>query len=218
MDLGMMPAQPKSKSARYWLRRLNVLLRFARLDPWKLNDDALKTLLDEIYLTLAGDPDSQDLESFSRWEFDAIATREALSEAQRKLGGALPHLLAPGELPLRSVQFKLIAEELTICSIANNYFWTILKSKHLPSLVYTTFAEVLHASGVKVSDFIHCSHCKNLFVPLREPREGTPTYCSPECASVIASRNYRARKAAARLKKKKGKKKRSREGRRNPVA
>src|SRR5262249_52966282 len=150
---------------------------------------ALKELLDEMYLALVGDPDRQDLGSFSRWEFDAIATREALSETQRKLDHALQYLLAPGELPLRSVQFKLIGQELTICSIANNYFWTILKSKHLPSLVYTVFAKLLDASGVKVSDFMHCSHCNNLFVPLREPPKGTPSYCSPRCAGVIASRN-----------------------------
>src|SRR5215475_7275416 len=147
----MMPAQPKTKSARYWLRRLNVLLRFASVDPWKLNDDALKKLLDDIYLALVGDPDRQELGSFPRWEFNAIATREALSETQRRLDHALQHLLAPGELPLRSVQFKLVGQELTICSIANNYFWTILKANHLPSLVYTVFAKLLDASGVKVS-------------------------------------------------------------------
>ena len=29
----------------YWIKRLNVLLRFARMDPWELNDDALESLL-----------------------------------------------------------------------------------------------------------------------------------------------------------------------------
>ena len=200
-----MTAEPPTNKhpAKYWIGRLNVLLRFARVDPWKLNDDALRTLVDEIYLALVGDPDRQD---FSRWEFDAIATREALRETQHGLDRMLQHLLTPGKMSLRSSEtFKLRGQELTVCSIGNKFFWIIRKSTHLPSLVYTVFGELLKESGVKVSDFLHCSHCGNLFVPLREPLKGTPSYCSPNCASVIASRNYRARQAAARLKKKKAK-------------
>jgi hypothetical protein len=125
----------------------------------------------------------------------------------------------------RMVQFKLAGQELTIVTALPpregedtsvpwrivtglreedtfvSWFW----NNHFPSQVYNVFAEMLKASGVKLSDFLHCSLCGTLFVPLRKPRKGTPNYCSTNCASVVASRNYRTRQAAARLKKKKGK-------------
>jgi hypothetical protein len=221
----MTATQQRRENRKYWLQRLNVLLRFARVDPWKLNDGALEKLLDEIHFAVVGSSRPPVGEQLLRLLFDRQATRKALSEAQHSLDRALQILLVKPTAGPREVKFKLAGQELTIVTalppqegedtsvpwrivtgllkedIFVSWFW----SDHFPSQVYTAFAEMLKASGVKLREFLRCSHCDNLFVPLRKPRKGTPAYCSPGCASVIASRNYRKRQAAARLKKKRRK-------------
>jgi hypothetical protein len=135
--------------------------------------------------------------------FDDSATREALSEAQRGLDRMLKRLLVKPATGLSALfKIKLVRQELLIIPTkeAVDFQFT---TDHFPSEVYRAFAEAFKASGVKRTDFLHCSQCDDLFIPLRKPRKGTPVYCSHNCASVVASRNYRARQAAARLKKKK---------------
>jgi hypothetical protein len=201
-DLDMMLVPYAKESVKSSLRRLNVLLRFACVDPWTLSNGALAKLLDEMYAVVVGDPRRADLQ-YLRPRFDHIATREALSEAQRKLNNALQVLVIKPTTRLRAVQFQLAARTVSIGTLpGQEVFGTRFQfPQHFPTLVYTAFSDLLN--GKKVSDILRCSHCGNWFVPLRKPREGTSTYCSQKCAGVIASRNYRARQAAVRLKKRK---------------
>src|SRR4029453_7994811 len=101
--------------AKYRLQRLNVLLRFARVDPWKLNDGALGELLDEMYFAVVGgDPHSATAAELLRPRFNRQATRKALSEAQRVLDHALQVLLVKSTTGPRQVEFKLAGLELGI--------------------------------------------------------------------------------------------------------
>jgi len=189
----------KGEARKYWVRRLNVLLRFAGLEPWKLNDGALKKLQGEMFFAVIGNLSAQERQLY-RAVFDSDATREALGEAQRGLNRALKTLLVTpatmGPLAqLERVRFKIARQELRIGFVKGNFHFQY-HTDHFPSQVYVAFRELLEASGVKLNDFLHCSYCNNLFLPLRKPRKGVPAYCSPKCASVIASRNYRARRTA----------------------
>jgi hypothetical protein len=189
-------------------RRLNVLLRFARVDPWKLNNGAFEKLRDEMFFAVFGDP-TQPVP----WSegLTKRVTRGALGEAQRGLHRALEQLLGEPTAGRTTTvaELKLAESVLRICTIPTAHmnlvpvgFLPVFDSDHFPTYVYHTFGELLQASRVKASDFLHCSLCSTLFIPLRKPRKGTPTYCSPKCAGVVASRNFRKRRAAARLKKK----------------
>jgi hypothetical protein len=213
----MTEKQTTRQETKYWIGRLNVLLRFDRVDPWTLNNGALEKLVDEMHFAVYGSAlrsEEPDVELFRRPHFHSIATREALSEAQRGLDRAIQVLLVkpPGTFKLggQTVQMatlKLARQTLQIVRLGGDTFASWSQSDHFPSQVYTAFAEVLKASGRKPSDFLHCSRCGTWFVPLRRPRKGTPTYCSPKCARAVASKHYRARLAAktksVRVKKKK---------------
>jgi hypothetical protein len=198
----MTAKQNRSETTRYWLKRLNVLLRFAHVDPWKLNNGALEKLLDEMYFAVGHDPSSLGGQ-LARVIFDRGATRKALSEAQRGLDRALRRLLVKPTRGLGALfSFKLAGQKLLIIPTKEAFDFQF-STDHFPSEVYRAFADALKASGAKQADFLHCAQCDNLFIPLRKPRKGMPTYCSQGCAGIVASRNYRKRQAAARLKKKK---------------
>jgi hypothetical protein len=210
----MTPKRAVKETARDWLRRLNVLLRFARVDMRKLDDRAFRKLQDEMYFAVDRDPGPPE-NQVTRTMFDARATREAFSEAQPELARALQRLLVDltklGPLAqFELARFKLAGEELSI-GVIKGAFDFRSHTNHFPSQVYKAFRDALKASGVKPTDFLHCSHCDTVFVPLRKPRKGTPVYCSAKCSTVVGSRNYRARQAAAGAKKKKVAEKRIRE-------
>jgi hypothetical protein len=197
--------------AKTWLRRLNVLLRFAGVNPWKLNNGALEKLKAGMYFAVMGEGSPQEDEVF-RPIFDHIATREALDQAHRGLNRALRRLLdtptTAGPLTqFERAKFKLTGQELSIGFVRGAFAFRS-HTDHFPSQVYRAFFDALQASGVKPSDILRCSHCGTVFVPLRQPRKGTAVYCSHNCASVIASRNYRARQAEMRTKARKMKGKR----------
>jgi hypothetical protein len=202
----MVMARTGKETARYWLRRLNVFLQFARVDPWTLSNGAFERLRDQMFLAVEGHVANPVARKLVRGHFDLIATRQALREAYDGLNDAIEGLLVIPKTGLAQFvpRFKLVGQELTIFT-TNDGFAVRLDTKHFPSQVYKAFADALEASGVKPSDFLHCSYCNNLFVPLRKPRKGTPVYCSPKCANVIASRDYRARQAEMRERKKKPK-------------
>jgi hypothetical protein len=124
-----------------------------------------------------------------------VTTRQGVRDAQRGLKKYLDKNEDANLLPLR-------ASTLVINQDADGFYYT-LASPDFPTIVYHMFAHILEASGVRAGDFLHCSYCNSLFIPLRKPRKGTPVYCSHRCAAVVASRNYRARLAAAKLKSKK---------------
>src|SRR5262245_4102464 len=105
----------RRESTKYQLQRLNVLLRFARVDPWKLDNGALGKLLDEMYFAVVGgDPRSEAARDLLRPRFDRHATREALSEAQRGLDRALQVLVKSTTTGPRQVELKLAGLEFGI--------------------------------------------------------------------------------------------------------
>ena len=203
----MVMARTVKETARYWLRRLNVLLGFARVDPWTLSNGALEKLLDQMFFALEGNPGPVARELL-RQRFDRIATREALREAHGEIKDALEGLFVkPPQLGFRTATLELTGQKHQIMVPRDGgTFIFSSQSNHFPSQVYDAFYKVLEASGVKPDDFLHCSYCGNLFVPLRKPGKGTPVYCSPKCANVIASRDYRARQVKMRRSGKKPKK------------
>jgi hypothetical protein len=186
--------------SQHWNQRLNVLLRFAHVDPWTLNDDALEKLRADIAFAVIGLPiGPQRGEPFE--PFNRMATREALRQAQRGLDRALKLLLVAGRGLPKTAEFKLAKSTLRIYVTEAHGYFHGFESEHLATLVYVTLAELLKESNVKPSEILHCSLCDTLFVPLRKPRKGLPIYCSHRCGSVIASRAFRKRQAEARLKK-----------------
>ena len=202
----MTPKRAVKKTPRHWLRRLNVLLRFARIDPGNLDNGALAKLLDEVFFAVEGnlDPVARKL---LRGRFDLIATRPALREAYNGLNGALRGLFdAPPQLGFHMAMLELARQKVEIkVPRVGGTFDAWFGGDDFPSEVYRAFADVLKASAVQRSDFLHCSYCNGLFVPLRKPRKGTPVYCSTKCSTVIGSRNYRKRRAEMRRSRKKPK-------------
>src|ERR1700747_1105311 len=95
----MTATQYRRKSRKTALQRLNVLLRFARVDPWNLDDGALKKRLGEMHFAVFGGvrpPGGEQL--FSRLLRRQLAGK-ALSETQRSLDRALQVLLGKPTAP-----------------------------------------------------------------------------------------------------------------------
>jgi hypothetical protein len=204
----MTPTQPRREFTKYWRRRLTALLRFARVDLGLLDNGALEKLKGEIYFAVMGEVSPPEDQVF-RPIFDDSATREALSEAQRGLSRALQRLLVTSTTagPLTQFErarFKLAGQELSI-GFVKGAFVVRSHTDHFPSQVYKAFTDILKACGLKPGDFRTCSHCETLFIPLRTPHKGMPTYCSQRCAGIVAARMFRKRQAEARLKKKRRK-------------
>jgi hypothetical protein len=67
-------------------------------------------------------------------------------------------------------------------------------------MLFLAFGHAMNASMVSRDDFRECANptCKHLFAPLRKSASGSPAYCTPRCARIVAARNYRKKKAAAR--------------------
>src|SRR5262249_25453644 len=150
---------------------------------------------DEMLFAVMGNLSPQERQLVGPIFYD-IATRKALSEAQRALDHELQRLLSTPTTagPLTKIErakFKIAGQELSIGFVRGAFDFR----SHIddfPSQVYRAFFDALKASGVERADFLHCSYCNNLFLPLRKLRKGTPVYCSTKCSTVIGSRNYRA--------------------------
>ncbi len=86
--------------------------------------------------------------------------------------------------------------------------WDV-ESDDFATLIFFEFANLLKISGLNIYDVHRFSNetCKRPFIPLRQPREGSPAYCSNGCARIVAARNYRANKKKAKAKAKKKKRK-----------
>ena len=167
-----------------WKRRLNALLRFAKVDPWKLTNGDWQTLLDDLYFALHSAKRDPEDSTFNR-----AATREGVRDAYYGLKKQLEE--DDGQ---QSATLHLAEQDLEIHYSNEIGFWYGFTSRDFPTMIYMTLAHLLHASDLRKSDIIRCSHCESYFVPLRKPREDTPNYCSRKCANVVAARNFRASK------------------------
>ena len=183
---------------RGWIRRLNVLFRFTRVNLGDLDNGKFQNLLDDLHLSLY---DTKRDRQKTNYPFDnRIATREAVGEAQRGLRSLVDADESPDSRGEKVTLF-LEKQELRLGRDETGYWYTFV-SRHFPTNLYMLFAYLLDASAVKPSDFRYCSNdeCKLPFVPLRKPPKDAPCYCSPRCANLFASRSYRKRQSAAKKK------------------
>ena len=178
-----------------WVRRLNVLFRLAHIDLGLLDNDAFENFLDDLHLALYATERDREEKNPDK-NFNQIATRESIREAQRGLDRAIRQEDSP------PVIFKLAEQELLLYESKEVGFYSFISCDDLPTLVYMAFRHLLEASDVRRSDFRLCGNekCGYPFVPLRKPREGSPSYCSPRCANLVAMRNYRKRQTEAKRK------------------
>jgi hypothetical protein len=185
------PAAPRyNRGGTHWVKRLNRLLRFAHQNLGVLNNGAWEDLLDELYEAIFGAKRNRDAET----NFNRIATRESVREAQKGLDGAIR-----GDSVDDDITFELAKQTLTIHESKDAGFFFSYHGEHFPTAVYTAFAHLLAASWVRRSDFRLCANdkCGYPFVPLRKPRKGQPGYCSPKCANRMAAIKYRRSKGEA---------------------
>src|SRR5262245_16049865 len=97
---------------RHWLRRLNVLLRFARVDPGNLDNGALAKLLDEVFFAVEGNPAPAVVRELLQGRFHQIATRPALREAYNGLNDALRALFdEPPRLGFHTATLELARQK-----------------------------------------------------------------------------------------------------------
>jgi len=90
---------------------------------------------------------------------------------------------------------------------AGGVFGYKISSDDFATLLFAEFANILNLSFVSREDFRKCANptCPIRFVSLRKPRPNTPSYCTNRFARIVAARNYRKKKAAAKRKVKKKK-------------
>lgn len=63
----------------------------------------------------------------------------------------------------------------------------------LATMVYMAFAYLIERANVRAGDFAMCDNprCRMVFLPLRRPHAGKPTYCSVKCGNLVAASRYR---------------------------
>ena len=175
-----------------YIPRLNMLFRFAYIDPWKLTNGDREKLLDNLFFALYDVPrDRQN----PLPEFRQGATPEGLAKAQRALR---EHLEC--QEPRHRFELPDLGLILFNDPTRGDFFYRF-SSSNLTTMVAVELAHLLWMSEITPADILRCSHCQTPLVPRRKPRQGDPTYCSRECANVIAARNYRARNRKVKAKK-----------------
>ena len=188
MTVTPIPAPPEPRylpGGAWWVRRLNILLRFAHDDLALLTNGAWQDLIDQLYFALLGE--ARDRHRKTR--FDETVNRPSVREAQLGLMRAVD----PNDIRTDSVDFELAKQTLTIFESEESGFDAQFDSDHFPTNVYMTFMHLLKASKVRRSDFRLCANdkCGYPFVPLRKPREGEKSFCSKKCRNRVAAIEYR---------------------------
>jgi hypothetical protein len=173
-----------------WIPRLNALLRFVKVDPWKLTDGDWEKLLDDLYFVLNNMKRSQEDVPFHK-----AANRDGVRKAYY---GLKDHLEANDV-----TAFHLGEMDLHVDHHDDGRFVYWFTSKDLETMLYVELAHLLELSGLRWGDIIRCSHCNTWFVPRRRPKKGSAVYCSRKCANVVMARNFRARASKRKAKKKK---------------
>src|SRR5688572_5134232 len=81
-SLDMTKTAAGREKTKIYRRRLNILLEFARLDPWKLDNGAREKLLDDLHWAMYGLPRKREVKEN---DFNRAATPEGVGDAQRRL-------------------------------------------------------------------------------------------------------------------------------------
>jgi hypothetical protein len=181
---------PELKS---YIPRLNVLLRFAHVDAWKLTNGEREKLLDDLYFAMYNlRRNRADKVS----DFSVAATPDGLRDAQRGLKKHLDQNMPRHEFPVKQTTLVLGTIPET------QRFFYRFSSKDFSTAVYLSLAYLLFMSDLTPDDLRDCSNCGTCFVPKRKAPKETPSYCSRKCANVVMAREYRARKKKKTAKRK----------------
>lgn len=174
---------------KWWIKRLNVLLGLACIDPWRLTDDAWNKLRDHLYWALYGDPKGGRFPGITE-----EATREAVKAAQEVIRREITALKF-AESP--RAEFHLKNQTVWLVNTAGGEFDTVFDSRDLQTMIYSMLIRLLEVSDVTRSDILICNRktCGKFFIPLRKPSKGMKSFCAPKCANIVAAREYRKRKA-----------------------
>lgn len=169
--------------ARYWRRRINELLLFSRIDPWKLNDQKRAKVLDNLYHGLYG---TRRNRAGHDDVFDGAVSSEGIAKAQNALRELIKD---PGE----TVTVQLERQRLTFKMDRFGFFYGQRDSEDLSTMIFETLEHMLRAAFVSQSDFLTCSNpkCATPFLPLRKRDEGVAPYCSPKCGNLVLQRERR---------------------------
>jgi hypothetical protein len=193
-NLDMTTKASGRERTRIYTERLNFLFRFAELDPWKLNNGAWETFLDDLHFAMYGAARKREGSKviWSFGNFSQTATRDGVSKAQRSLSRFIDKGWA--ELIKAKVLLSAFTEET---EFAGEYYYRF-ESEDFATLVNLEFAHLMSVCEIKQSDFLACAQCGITFVPRRKPREGTPNYCSTKCANIVAAKTYREKRKAVK--------------------
>lgn len=198
----------KKTSVTPWLQRINFIFRAAFTDLRELENGEWEKLLDDLHFAIFIEPRNRTDKNhvFNRVTKKRSVVWDALDTLQKKLQA--DHDVPAGE---PSLTFQLEKQTLEIHYANDQWggiFVTKFRTDDFATMLFMALGHVLNASMVTRDDFRRCANptCSiEVFIPLRKPRPKAPAYCSNRCARIVAARNYRRNKAAAKRKVKKKK-------------
>lgn len=169
------------------LRRLNVLLRLSGVNVATLNAGEWAALLDDLYFAEFGTKGRV----FKQDDFHFSMTRRGVGAAQRELRTKLPILLRlKGTDP---APFFDLQQHQLYMAWGPDGFATKFRCDDGPTVIYLTLVHLLERARVRQHEMLTCAnpHCQAVFVPLRKPHAGQPSFCFKKCENRIAASRYR---------------------------
>jgi hypothetical protein len=128
--------------------------------------------------------------------FNVAATDAGIIAASKDLTAAVLSLLhggtEPTEFPMRDLTYHVLATE--------HGFSRGVASKNMTTLLTDILLSTLVRLELKPTDILQCANvrCRAFHVPLRAPRPGSRSFCSPGCARIAATQAYRERQKKAK--------------------
>jgi hypothetical protein len=184
----------KGKPSEQWIKRLNILLRFAnpkKTDLRIINNGEFYKLVDDLYLAVIGLEPTPNAMLHS--EFVELATRPAVTKAQEGLKSAFEvDFDKEGK-----VTFQLAPQELQIFYDDDFGYYLRYWSKDFSTVIHHSLGWVAYQSEIKRVDLRVCPNdkCEVSFYPLRKPRKGARSFCSQQCRTRVAAMEYRQENA-----------------------
>jgi hypothetical protein len=180
-----------TKARTAGIRRLNILLKLPGVNVFPLNEREWNALLDDLYFAVYGRTGRE----FKQDTFHFAMTKQGIDRAQSVLRDRLPLLMRKMEGTDSAIQLELEKQWVLIATGPNGKYHRAYASADGPTLIYSTLTNCLIDLQLTCRNLLTCANpaCQAVFVPLRKPHAGKPSYCGTRCAQLIAQQNYRKR-------------------------